>query len=108
MLEIKNISFSYKKGSNVLENISLNVKHGEILGILGPNGTGKTTFIKCINNILKPDCGEVLFNGKNLSNMEQQEIAKIIAYVPQYVSSFFNVNVIDTVMMGRLPYAGRK
>ena len=43
MLEIKNISFSYKKGSNVLENISLNVKHGEILGILGPNGTGKTT-----------------------------------------------------------------
>ena len=45
MLEIKNISFSYKKGSNVLENISLNVKHGEILGILGPNGTGKTTFI---------------------------------------------------------------
>lgn len=108
MLEIKNISFSYKKGSNVLENISLNVKHGEILGILGPNGTGKTTFIKCINNILKPDCGEVLFNGKNLSNMEQQEIAKIIAYVPQYVSSFFNVNVIDTVMMGRLPYADRK
>lgn len=108
MLEIKNISFSYKKGSNVLENISLNVKHGEILGILGPNGTGKTTFIKCINNILKPDCGEVLFNGKNLSNMKQQEIAKIIAYVPQYVSSFFNVNVIDTVMMGRLPYADRK
>ena len=108
MLEIKNISFGYKKNIPVLENISLSVASGEILGILGPNGTGKTTFIKCINNILKPDCGGVLFNGKNISNMKQQEIAKIIAYVPQYVSSFFYVNVIDTVMMGRLPYAGRK
>lgn len=108
MLEIKNISFGYKKNIPVLENISLSVASGEILGILGPNGTGKTTFIKCINNILKPDCGGVLFNGKNISNMKQQEIAKIIAYVPQYVSSFFNVNVIDTVMMGRLPYADRK
>ena len=108
MLEIKNISFSYKKGSNVLENISLNVKHGEILGILGPNGTGKTTFIKCINNILKPDCGGVLFNGKNISNIKQQEIAKIIAYVPQYINSFFAMNVIDVVMMGRLPYAGKR
>ena len=70
MLEIKNISFGYKKNIPVLENISLSVASGEILGILGPNGTGKTTFIKCINNILKPDCGEVLFNGKNISNMK--------------------------------------
>lgn len=108
MLEIKDVSFGYKKDSKILERISLSVKCGEILGILGPNGTGKTTFIKCINNILKPDSGIVLFDGKNISGMKQREIAKIIAYVPQYISSFFDTNVIDAVMMGRLPYAGRK
>lgn len=108
MLQIENLSFSYKKGHIILDNISLEVPNGEVLGILGPNGTGKTTFIKCINNILKPDTGKVLFDGKNISKLSQREIAKIIAYVPQYINSFFAMNVIDAVMMGRLPYAGKR
>ena len=108
MLQIENLSFSYKKGHIILDDISLEVPNGEVLGILGPNGTGKTTFIKCINNILKPDIGKVLFDGENISKLSQREIAKIIAYVPQYINSFFAMNVIDAVMMGRLPYAGKR
>lgn len=106
-LQINNVSFGYKKDSLVLDDISLEVQQGEILGILGPNGTGKTTFIKCINNIHTPVGGTVLYDGKNITDLKQEEIAKIIAYVPQYINSYFPVNVIDTVMMGRLPYAGR-
>lgn len=106
-LQINNISFGYKKDQIILDDITIEVKQGEILGILGPNGTGKTTFIKCINNIHTPNSGSVIYNGKNITELKQEEIAKIIAYVPQYINSFFPMNVIDTVMMGRLPYAGR-
>lgn len=105
-LKIENLSFAYKTNQPVLENISLEVKTGEILGILGPNGTGKTTFIKCINKILQPQSGTVCFNKQNLLALKQEEIAKIIAYVPQYMNNFFPVTVLDTVMQGRLPYAG--
>lgn len=103
-LEISNLTFGYKKDRTVLEDISLRVEQGEILGILGPNGTGKTTFIKCINRILTPQAGKVTYEGKNLLSLKQGEIAKVIAYVPQYISSFFDMTVIDAVMMGRLPY----
>lgn len=103
-LQIKNLSFGYKKNQMILNNINLGIKQGEILGILGPNGTGKTTFIKCINNIHKPNEGRILYDGNNIMNLSQLNIAKIIAYVPQYTNNFFPMNVIDTVMMGRMPY----
>lgn len=107
MLKINNISFSYGQDKKILDDISLDVSQGDVLGILGINGAGKTTFIKCINNIFSPDFGTVKVNGKDISSMTPKEIAQLIAYVPQYNGTFFNINVLDTVMMGRLPYAGR-
>lgn len=107
MLEVKNLSFAYKKDHNILSDISLSVEQGEVLSILGPNGTGKTTFIKCLNRIIEPQCGEVLFDGTNLSQMKQLDIAKMMAYVPQYTNRVFPVKVVDAVLMGRLPYAKR-
>lgn len=104
LLQVKNLSFAYNSSRTILEDISLNVQKSEVLGILGPNGTGKTTFIKCINRILKPQKGEILLFDKNILNLTQTEIAKLIAYVPQYNNSA-NISVIDTIMMGRLPYA---
>lgn len=104
-LDISNLSFEYKKDRRILDDISIKIEQGEILGILGPNGTGKTTFIKCINRILKPVTGKVTYEGENLLALKQEQIAKIIAYVPQYIGGFFDMTVIDAVMMGRLPYA---
>ena len=106
-LQIKNLSFGYDKNKNILNDISLSVHQGEILGILGPNGTGKTTFIKCVNRILPPASGGAFFEEKNLAALTPKEIAKIIAYVPQYTDNYFTMTVIDTVMLGRLPYARR-
>lgn len=104
-LEIKHLSFAYRPNKPVLNDISLSVTAGEILGILGPNGTGKTTFIKCINNILPVTMGKVFLNGHDIVTMSPQETAKFIAYVPQYTDNYFQLNVIDAVMLGRLPYA---
>jgi len=104
-LEISNLSFAYRKDRLILDDISLSVEQGEILGILGPNGTGKTTFIKCINRILTPVAGKFFYDGVDLLTLKQEQIAKIIAYVPQYIGSFFDMTVVDAVMMGRLPYA---
>ena len=104
-LEIKHLSFAYRPDKPVLNDISLSVTAGEILGILGPNGTGKTTFIQCINNILPVTMGKVFLNGHDIVTMSPQETAKFIAYVPQYTDNYFQLNVIDAVMLGRLPYA---
>ncbi len=106
-LVVNNVSFTYKNNKMILDNISLEVKQGEVLGILGPNGTGKTTFLKCINNIHIPCNGTICYDGKVLGELNYEEIAKIIAYVPQYTNNFFPMNVVDTVMMGRMPYANK-
>ena len=104
-LVVKDISFGYNKNVNVLDKVSFSVRSGEVLGILGPNGTGKTTLLKCINNIIKYRSGDIYFNGQSLSGLNQIEMAKIIAYVPQYINNMFPVSVSDTVLMGRLPYS---
>lgn len=105
MLTIRDLSFGYSAERKILDNISLNVEDGEILGILGPNGTGKTTFIKCINRILQPQSGQVLFDGQDIGVLSPREVARLIAYVPQYLNGSFPMTVVDSVMMGRLPYA---
>ena len=104
-LRITDLSFSYDENKKVLDRISFETKRGEVLGILGPNGTGKTTLLKCINGILKYQEGLVSFEDINLSSLTSSELAKIIAYVPQYTNGSFPVNVVDTVLMGRIPYS---
>ena len=66
MLEIKNVSFNYLKGMPILNDISLNVKAGEIVGIFGSSGCGKSTLAKIIAGILKPSKGTILVDGKEL------------------------------------------
>ena len=67
LVDVKNISFSYDKDSPaVFENISFSIEKGDVLCVLGPNGTGKTTLIKCINGLHKVNEGEVYLNGANI------------------------------------------
>ncbi len=106
-LQVRNVTFGYTKQQDILSDISIAVERNEVLSILGPNGTGKTTLLKCINRIIQPQCGQILFDGQDLSKMKQLDVAKIIAYVPQHTNRFSAVKVVDAVMMGRLPYAGR-
>lgn len=66
VLDVKNISFSYDD-ELIFEDISFSIDKGDVLCILGPNGTGKTTLIKCLNNLHEIDSGEILINGDRKS-----------------------------------------
>jgi zinc transport system ATP-binding protein len=93
IISLKNINFSYNNEPLVLENINLDILAGEFLGIVGPNGGGKTTLLKIIMGLLKPTAGTV----QALEN-------KLIGYVPQF-SAFnrdFPISVKNMVLMGRL------
>lgn len=107
LLQVKNVGFEYIPHKPVLKQITFNLDRGEFLGILGPNGTGKSTLLKCINHIYKVNDGEILLDNENTEKMTLNAIAKKIAYVPQYINTGFPVSVMNTVLMGRIPYSGR-
>lgn len=103
LFEVKNISFSYD-GEEIFNNISFSIEIGDVLCILGPNGTGKTTLIKCLNGLHDIDSGEILINGKNIKKLSFREISKHIGYIPQSHVPSFPFKVLDVVVMGRAPY----
>lgn len=109
LLSLQNISFFYGRKNNnsyFLNDINLSIKKGEFVTILGPNGSGKTTILKLMSGSLKPQKGEVLFDGKNLNTFSKKETAKKIGFVPQATLSVFPFSIYEIVLMGRTPYLG--
>ncbi len=100
--ELNGIGFSY--GSRqVLDRVSFSVEGDDVISILGPNGVGKTTLIKCINRTLTPDAGSVFMEGSDLHRMRRKDIAKNIGYVAQR-SETSRTMVFDSVLLGRKPH----
>jgi len=100
---INNLTFGYDK-KVIFNNLSLTFQQGDFCSILGPNGSGKTTLLKCIVGLLQPSDGVVKLHGKSLSDYKKTELAREIAYVPQYQDIVFDISVFDYVMLGRNPY----
>ena len=100
---VKNLKFSYGE-KEILKNINLNIKKGKMTGILGPNGCGKSTFLKNVLGYLKSDSGEVIINNQTFKGIEKKELAKIVSLVPQKSNLMTSLNVSDFVLMGRLPH----
>lgn len=98
-IDVKNLSFSYGK-RQILSDISLLAKEGEVLTILGANGTGKTTLFRCMLGLLKGYTGEVFIDGENLRKLSPKEAARRIAYIPQHSAAQFHYRVSDIVLMG--------
>ncbi len=105
VLKVDKLSFGYGKRI-VLNGVELELKAKEILALLGPNGCGKTTLLKCINRILRPYRGVVYIEGRNYFQMNEKEIAKSVGYVPQDHKPPFPYRVLDFVLLGRSPYLG--
>ena len=103
MMQIENVSYRYKGSPDVLKDVSFQIEPGKFLAILGNNGVGKSTLLKCFNHILKPDSGAVLLDGKDLLKMSTREVAKQVAFVSQSVPDT-QMTVHDVVMLGRRPY----
>ena len=107
IVEAKNINFAYQKnGRQILNDVSLTLKEGEVMSILGPNGAGKSTLLNLIATLLKPDSGEIFLCGKDTKKMKPKEVASILSYVPQTHTPAFSYTVFNFVLMGRAPKVG--
>lgn len=94
MIKIENVTKSYKKGEKIIDNLSLEIKDGEIFGFLGPNGVGKTTTIKMITGILEIDEGDILI--ENISIQKDPVEAKMqFGYVPDSPDMFIRLKGIE-------------
>lgn len=103
-LEAQNVAFSYSgSDSQVLHSVSAQIAPGSFLAILGVNGSGKSTFLSCLDDVLRPQAGTVLLDGESLSQIGRMQRAQSIAYVAQH-SHANRLNVYDALLLGRKPY----
>lgn len=103
MLAVENVVCGYHPGQPVIGPLSFQVKKGEIVCILGPNGVGKTTLFKTVLGILKPLDGRILLKGRDTTTYSIKEFARTAAYVPQGHIPPFPYDVLDVVVMGCNP-----
>ncbi|MBQ3165390.1 MAG: ABC transporter ATP-binding protein [Lachnospiraceae bacterium] len=98
-LEVRNGCFGYGDRA-ILKDINFKVGNNTVMTILGPNGVGKTTLLKCIMNFLKWKSGECLMDGKVMTSRSMKDFWQKTSYVPQAKQSAFSYKVIDAVIMG--------
>lgn len=98
-IEVYKLSFSY--GDHLIFNdISFTAYDNQLLSVIGSNGAGKSTMFRCILGLLNGYKGKVLFNGTDIKGLNEKEIAKLVAYIPQSHYPSFNFSVFDMVLMG--------
>lgn len=102
ILSVSDIDFTYDS-SPVLSDVDFQLANGELLAILGPNGVGKTTLLKCINAIHRPDSGVVMVEERDVLTMRPDEIALCVGYVAQKTETA-RLTVFDAILMGRKPH----
>ena len=100
-VELKNVTFSYEKGKEILKNVSIEAKKGELIAIVGPTGAGKTTIINLLTKFYDIDSGEILIDGKNIDDITRESLRKTVAMVLQD-TYLFSESVSDNIRYGRL------
>ena len=111
--EVRGLGFSYEGGTDrgashsVIRNVSFSVQSGEMLGIVGPNGSGKPSLLKLLGNVLPSQQGSIALYGEPLSELPQEAVAKVVAFVHQDTHQAFPFTVAETVLTGRLPHRHR-
>ncbi|HET8580549.1 MAG TPA: ABC transporter ATP-binding protein [Nitrospiraceae bacterium] len=115
--QVERLTFSYRRGRGrtwnwgndwALKGISFEVLSGEIFGVVGPNGSGKTSLLKLLAKVLQPLQGVVELFGSKLEGMRQEVVARTVALVGQDTQQIFPFTITETVLMGRFPHHQRK
>lgn len=106
IIKLESASFSYP-GREIFRDLSLSLEEGEILALIGPNSSGKTTLLKLMDGLLEPQHGKVFLEGEELGRISRSRVAKQVAVVPQEMEVPFSFTVAEIVLMGRAPYLGR-
>jgi iron complex transport system ATP-binding protein len=106
IIKLESASFRYP-GREIFHDLSLSLEEGEILSLIGPNSSGKTTLLKLMDGLLEPQRGKVFLDGEELRRLSRSRVAKRVAVVPQEMEVPFSFTVGEIVLMGRAPYLGR-
>lgn len=105
MVELTDVTLGYN-GRPVLRGLDLKAKPGEMLGLVGPNGSGKSTLIKGIAGVVSPFSGRIVINGCDIKTLKREELARIVATVPQNPVLPAAFTAFEIVLMGRTPHLG--
>jgi phosphonate transport system ATP-binding protein len=109
LLEIRDLRVSYSAGKEVLKGVSFSVRPDDFFAIIGPSGSGKSTLIRCINRLVEPNHGAILFGGRDLRKLNDAEMRRErrnIGMIFQEYNLIERLSVIDNVLAGRLGYTG--
>ncbi|WP_436517582.1 ABC transporter ATP-binding protein [Ekhidna sp. To15] len=106
LLEIKNLDIGYGAGKVLAKNINLSIESGQLVGLVGQNGVGKSTFIRTICGLQPRLKGEILLSEKEINEQNPKQIAKKISVVLTGKPDSLNLSVIELIALGRHPYSG--
>ncbi len=107
MLTVEHLTMIYPDGTVALRDVSFEVKDGEFLGVIGLSGSGKSTLLRCINRLLEPTEGRIIWNGKDITHLPQGELRTVrreIGMVFQQFNLVKRSSVLTNVLSGRLGY----
>jgi len=104
ILEFERICFSYAENGSFIEDLTVSVRGGEFIGLLGANGSGKSTILKLGSGILKPSAGRLMLWGKPFHGYNNRDRAKLISYMPQSLDVTVPFTIRELVGMGLYPY----
>ncbi|OAT32390.1 ATP-binding component of an ABC superfamily iron siderophore transporter [Buttiauxella brennerae ATCC 51605] len=88
----------------IVNNVSLSVSSGETVGLLGPNGCGKSSLLRILAGLRRPHSGAVTLDGQNIARIAKKQLARRVAFVEQHGMTEANMRVIDVVKLGRIPH----
>jgi branched-chain amino acid transport system ATP-binding protein len=101
LLEIKHLSL-YFGGIVALNEVNMTIKKGQIHAVIGPNGAGKTSLFNCVSGVYHPQRGDILLEGKSITDLKPHQIAKLgVSRTFQNIELFANMSVIDNLLLGR-------
>jgi len=104
-LEMQKVSLGYNHHP-ILRDLNLKVSPGEMVGLIGPNGCGKSTLIKALSHIINPMSGTILVDGRVISGISRRELARLVGVVPQIPLLPSTFSAFEIVLMGRNPHLG--
>lgn len=104
LLELRNVTKVYEDGHRAVRDVSFKIGAGMLVGLIGPNGCGKSTMMKCINRMHPTTSGDILIDGESVLGRRPAEVARLVANVPAELGGGFGLTVFETVMLGRYPH----
>lgn len=109
MLRVEELWLRHKsQGNEVLKNLSFEADKGSITTILGPNGSGKTSILKCIAGLWKNYRGRILLDGRSIDGLSSRGRARLISFVPQEHEPTFPYTLYDFVLLGRVAHSAKE